>query len=198
MAHWVQRIIPVSFSGLAHPTPLMNCPLEIEAHHPPDLPPSVQPGKASTGTFTDRIRHHSRRGFTILEVGIASMIMAMGISTSILVIQRGFAMLDTARNITTAGQIMTSQMEQYRMLDWATVSAYPETATTLSLDSIFSGSSTVATRFALTRSVATPATDIRQITLTITWAGYDGRSISRSMTTYYARYGLHDYIYNGS
>lgn len=176
----------------------MNFPLEIEALNPPGLRPSVPAGKGATGTLMDRIRHHSRRGFTILEVGIASMIMAMGISTSILVIQRGFAMLDTARNITTAGQIMTSQMEQYRMLDWATVSAYPETATTLSLDSIFSGSNTVTTRFALTRSVATPATDIRQITLTITWTGYDGRSISRSMTTYYARYGLHDYIYNGS
>ncbi len=129
---------------------------------------------------------------------MAAMVMAMGISTSVLVIQRGFAMQDTARNITTAGQIMTSQMEQYRMLDWATVTAYPTAATAVSLDSAFSGSSSVGSRFTMSRTVSTPATDIRQITLTVTWTGYDGRRLSRSMTTYYARYGIHDYIYNGS
>ncbi|MBI3887275.1 MAG: hypothetical protein HY302_16340 [Opitutae bacterium] len=145
-------------------------------------------------------RSHLRscRAFTIAEVALASMIMALGIATSITVMQRGFIMLDTARNITTAGQIMVSQMEQIRMLDWTTVSAYPAGPTTLTLDSVFSSSSSVGSRFTMTRTVSTPSTNMLQITLTVRWTAYDGRSISRSMTTYYARYGIHDYIYNGS
>lgn len=142
----------------------------------------------------------SRRAFTIVEVALASAIMAMGIATSITVMQRGFAMIDTARNVTTAGQIMVSQMEQIRMLDWTTVSGYEAGPTTLTIDSVFTGSTSVGNRFTLTRSVSTPAssTNMRQISLTITWTAYDGRTLSRTMTTYYARYGIHDYIYNGS
>jgi prepilin-type N-terminal cleavage/methylation domain-containing protein len=138
----------------------------------------------------------SCRGFTIIEVALAAAIMAMGISTSIVVLQRGFAMLDSARNITTAGQILVSQMEQLRMYDWATVSAYPAGPTTLTIDAIFTSSNTVGSRFTLTRSVSSPATEVIQITFRIEWRNYDGRTLSREMTTYYARYGIHDYFYN--
>ena len=146
------------------------------------------------------ISSHLRRlaGFTIIEVALASAIMALGISTSITVMQRGFTQMDTARNITTAGQIMVSQMEQIRMLDWSVVSAYPAGPTTLTLDTVFSASSSVGSRFALQRSVATISTNVIQITLSVTWTGYDGRALTRSMTTYYARYGIHDFIYNGT
>jgi len=150
-------------------------------------------------SFLRRARLRSAcRGFTILEVALATAVMAMGIGTSIPVMQRGFRMIDSARNLTTAGQIMTSQLEQVRMLDWATVAAYPTAATPVSLDSVFSGNSSVGSRFTLTRTVSTQSTNVLEVTFTMTWSGMDGRQTSRTMTTYYARYGMHDYIYNGS
>lgn len=128
---------------------------------------------------------------------MAAAIMALGITTSITVLQRGFAMLDSARNITTSGQLLVSQMEQLRMLDYATVYGYLGGPTTITLDSSFTGNSAVGNRFTLTRTVATTSTtDMLQITYSISWRNYDGRTISRSMTTYYARYGIHDYFYN--
>lgn len=140
-----------------------------------------------------------RRGFTIAEVALAAAIMAMGISTSITVMQRCFLMIDSARHLTTAGQIMLNQMEQVRMLDWATVSAYSADATTVAIDSAFTANPAVADRFSLTRTVTTTATaNILQITYNVSWRGMDGRSTSRTMTAHYARYGIHDFIYNGS
>jgi hypothetical protein len=136
-------------------------------------------------------------GFTIAEVALAAAIMALGIATSITVMQRGFTMLDSARNITTAGEIITSQLEQVRMLDWATVAAYPADEA-VSLDSVFTGSASVGNRFRLTRTVTSLSAAMLQITFTIAWNSYDGRRQTRSMTTYYARFGIHDYIYNGS
>jgi Tfp pilus assembly protein PilV len=136
-------------------------------------------------------------GFTILEVALAAAVMAMGISTSIVVMQRGFAMLDTARNITTSGQLLASQMEQLRMLDYTTVSGYIGGPTSLSLDSAFTSSSSVGSRFTLTRTVSTTSTtDMLEVTYSISWRNYDGRTMTRSMTTYYAKYGIHDYYYN--
>lgn len=137
-------------------------------------------------------------GFTLIEVALAAAVMALGIATSITVLQRGFALLDTARSTTTAAQIMASQMEQMRMLDWATVSAYPASATTVPIDAAFTSNASVGTRFSMTRTTSTPETDLLQISFTVSWTAHDGRTLSRTMTTYYARYGIHDYIYNGS
>lgn len=140
-------------------------------------------------------RHRRFAGFTIFEVAMASAIMALGITTSITVLQRGFAQLDTARNITSAGQIMVGKMEEIRMSNWSAVSALPAGPTTLTLDTVFSASSSVGSRFTMTRTVTTLSASMLEIKLTVTWTGYDGRTISRSMTTNFAEHGIHDFIY---
>ena len=145
-----------------------------------------------------RAGSNHRGGFTLIEVALAAAVMAMGVATSITVLQRGFAMLDTARNITTAAQIMASQMEQVRMLDWAAVSGYAAGPTTIALDTIHSGNASIGNRFSMTRTTSAPAAEMVQVSFTVSWTAYDGRTLSRTMTTYYARYGIHDYIYNGS
>lgn len=145
----------------------------------------------------------SPRAFTIVEVMMAACVMALAITTSITTMQRAFLAIDGSRNITLAGQIMVSEMERTRMLGWT------ETAPTVGVGS-FSLSPTVDTldlptgytaftsRFTLKREVfEDPSnTNIRIIRFTITWRGYDARSLSRSYTMQYARYGIHDYLYN--
>lgn len=126
----------------------------------------------------------------------AVAIMALVITTSITVLQRGFLTLDTARNLAIAGQIMQSELEKMRLNDWATVSAYPAGPTTLTIDNVFTSNSAIGNRFTLQRTMSTPKTEFLQITLTITWNSVDGRTISRSYTTYYGHYGLYDYFYN--
>ncbi|MDE3084384.1 MAG: prepilin-type N-terminal cleavage/methylation domain-containing protein, partial [Verrucomicrobiota bacterium] len=48
----------------------------------------------------------SQGGFTILEVMMAAFVMALVLATSLIVIQRGFQAIDTARYTTLAGQIL--------------------------------------------------------------------------------------------
>ena len=136
--------------------------------------------------------------FTIAEVMMAAAIMALAISTSITVMQRAFASLDTARNLTTAGQIMQGEIEKMRLKDWTTVSAYPAGPTSLTIEQVFTDMSTIGSRFTMSRTVTTPQTDMREITLTVTWKAYDGRTISRKMKTYYCRYGLYDFYFNNT
>jgi Tfp pilus assembly protein PilV len=140
-------------------------------------------------------------GFTIFEVMIAAMVMAFAITTAITTMQRGFLSLDTARNITIAGQIMQSEFEKMRLRDWTVIGAYDTSApTTLTIDSSFTSNAFIGNRFALTRDVDVIATTtgigLRQITLTVSWNSYDGRPLSRSYTSYYGQNGLYDYYYN--
>lgn len=128
----------------------------------------------------------------------AAGILAFAISTSIVTMQRGFATLDTARNLTTAAQIIQSEIERMRLKDWATITAYPTSQTTIDVDSVFTDNTAIGNRFTLQREIASPEADMRQITLTISWKSIDGRTVRRSLTTYYYRNGLYDFFYNNT
>jgi Tfp pilus assembly protein PilV len=149
-------------------------------------------------------RAATKKAFTILEVMMAATVMVMAIATSITTLQKGFSSLDTARNLTIAGQIMQSEFEKMRLKDWTTIDGYDATGTEipLTIDSSFTvGNSIIASRgFALTRTVnpiaTTTGVGMKEITLTVTWQGYIGNTLTRSYSCYYGQNGLYDYFYN--
>ena len=131
---------------------------------------------------------------------MAAIVMAMAITTSITTLQRGFISIDSARNFVIAGQIMQSEIEKMRVSPWSTTATvtgivdYTDTVPAITIDPIFTSTTYISNRFTLTRTLADPKTDLRQITLTVNWRTLDGRNLSRSYTTYYARYGLYDFF----
>ena len=153
-----------------------------------------------TSPLAATLRRRARAGFTIVEVMAAAVVMALALTTSITALQRGFVALDSARNLTMAGQILQCEMEKMRMLRWETIEAYPATLDPMPLDAGFASNPTIAPRFRLRRDVAPVATSsgvgMKEVTFTVTWTGYDGRSVSRNYTTYYGQNGLYDYYYN--
>ena len=144
-------------------------------------------------------------GFTIMEVAMASFIMAMGIATSILTMQSGFRALDVARDTTIASQILQSEMERIRLLPWNNTSTsavdsiceLPATET-VNLSTMFSASSEFTNKFTVTRAVEADSTrpsDVRYITISVRWRSYDGMTHTRSFRSMYAKNGLYDYYY---
>lgn len=143
---------------------------------------------------------------------MSSFVMAFGIATSIVAMQTGFKTIDVARGTTIASQILQSEMERLRMMSWTTLAAM-STAT----DSVapvpagspagvekfdgaayFSSNPDVAGKYIITRTVAADGsrpTDVMNITISVQWTGYDGRSHTRSFTSMYAKNGLYDYYY---
>jgi Tfp pilus assembly protein PilV len=135
------------------------------------------------------------RAFTIAEVAIAVMVLAMTITTSISALQRAFLDLDTARNLEVAGNMLQCEMEKERLFNWAQASdgTYQPV-----IDTAFVRNPAIAGRFTLARAVV-PLTGhsglVVQITLTVRWRSCDGRSLSRSYTTYYGQGGLYAYFH---
>ena len=136
------------------------------------------------------------RGFTIVEVVMAVIILSLVIGTTITTIQRSFLSLDSARNINVAGQILQSEIEKTRMHDWSTVSAYGAGPTAMTLDPAFTSQKQIGNRFSVTRTISTVKTDMLKITYTASWNSLDGRPLNRSLTSFYAKDGLYDYFYN--
>ena len=166
----------------------------------------------STSIPSRRRRIRGCAGFTILEVMMAGFVLALGIATSITALQYGMRQVDTARNMTLAGQIMQSEIEILRLQNWSQIvalqAAQPSATSPSTIDpatTITSGSSTpldatltaIANRFTCTRLVEdiSGKSEMKRITLNVAWSGVDGRAHSLKFQTRYAKNGLSDYFY---
>ena len=134
---------------------------------------------------------------------MAASILVLVIASSITVLQAGIRIVDTARNMTMAGQICQSALELLRLQSWAQISVLPAEAAVNVTQAISSGNATaldarlnaVAGRFTCTRTITSPKVNMRRITITGTWRGVDGRLHSVSVETRYVKNGLNDYLY---
>lgn len=126
-------------------------------------------------------------GFTLLEVMIASIVLVLGIVTAITTLQRGFQSLDSARNLTSASQVMQSEMERLRLKNWTQIEDLQKASPALV--------PTEDTRFTCTLTIADLKTDMKEIVLRAEWRGYDGRPQTARLITRYGKSGLNDYFY---
>lgn len=131
--------------------------------------------------------------FTILEVMIASIVLVLGITTSITTLQRGFQAVDTARNYTFASQVMQSELERLRLKSWDQVQALQDSRDNNVTIAAVRG--TASSTFSCTRDIRDIKTDMKEVTLTASWRGYDGRPHSARFITRYGKSGLYDYFY---
>ncbi|MBI5766294.1 MAG: hypothetical protein HZA93_00750 [Verrucomicrobia bacterium] len=128
---------------------------------------------------------------------MATAILSLAIATSVTTLQRGYANLDSARNMVLAGQIMQTEIEKLRMSDWTTVNAYADdTDTAVTVDSVFTSNAAIGNRFTVTRRCTAPQTGMKQVTFTIAWRNFDRRQLTRSYSTYYCQNGLYDFFFN--
>jgi len=164
---------------------------------------SFRRGAASRPSAFRRLR--SVRAFTILEVTMASFVMALGIATSIVAMQTGFKQIDVARGTTISSQIIQSEMERLRMMPWSKTSTTAvDSITELPASETFDGATyfssnpDIVGKYTVTRAVVDDSTrpgKVRDITISVRWQSYDLRWHQRSFTAIYAQNGLYDYYY---
>ncbi|MEO7412340.1 MAG: hypothetical protein ABIZ81_03195 [Opitutaceae bacterium] len=155
------------------------------------------------------VRSMRGRGFTILEVMMAATVMALAIGSSIIVLQFGMRAIDTARCNTLAGQILQSQMEKLRMLNWGQLtqtSSSAASAATFTPDVAIgtipelqrfrvAGVANRCSQSIVSAPVVLSDTKMVLITLTASWRGLDGQLHTRRYITYYGKDGLSDFFY---
>jgi Tfp pilus assembly protein PilV len=131
-----------------------------------------------------------------VEVMIAVLVLALVLTTSITTMQRALLSLDSARCLETANRIIECELEKERLFTWTAASDATFSPT---IDTAFARDPTIAARFTLSRALTTVANhnnQMVQVSLTVVWRTYDGRSQSRNHVTYFGKGGLNDFIYN--
>jgi len=145
---------------------------------------------------TFRVRPN-QRGFTVIEVALASFVLVFAILSSFSVMITGFRTLEVARNITLSSQIAQSEIERLRLLNWAEIAALPGSSS-VDMATAFTSDAKLASRFTVTREVADVAGrtgEMRDITVIVSWTGLDGILRHRSYHMRYGKNGLYDYYY---
>jgi type II secretory pathway pseudopilin PulG len=147
----------------------------------------------------------SRKAFTLIEVMLAATIMLAGIVGAIQVLVSGSEMLETSRTQAVALQIIDSELAAVRMANLSgTWSASQPTAlangtSAISLATKYPASAypnfqsviNLFTSCTRTVSFAQSRTDYKQVTITLTWQNHEGRSYTRTGTTYVGKNGLY-------
>ena len=146
--------------------------------------------------LTRRLR--SRAAFTLVEVMMAFTILVVGLCAGLATLQSGFKTVDSARCSTLAAQIMQSQIERLRLLNWTDLTAVAGTDVTVPVtDLVPSSANDIAGRFTLTQTIQPDPsrTGIVDIRLNVSWTGLGSIRQNRSFATRYAKNGLYDYYF---
>ncbi len=141
----------------------------------------------------------TRAAFTLVEVMMAFTILIAGLCGGLATLQSGFKTIDSARCSTLSAQIMQSQIERLRLLNWAELNAAAGANLPVAVADLVPASALdMAGRFTLTQTIATdPARpDMANITLNVAWTGLGGIPQTRSFVTRYAKNGLNDYYFS--
>lgn len=69
-----------------------------------------------------------KRGYSLLELGVATAVLGITIASSMLILRMGFSMMESARDNTLVSQILQSEMENLRLKNWNQISALSEGA----------------------------------------------------------------------
>lgn len=125
---------------------------------------------------------------TLIEVMMGALVLTLVFFSTFSVMQKGFEMVDISRNTGLAGQILQSEIEDIRLKNWASLPA--DGTSDITLPSAFNA---VSGKFAATRTVTSVNSDMKKVTVQVTWTAYTGRSHTRRYETYYTKGGLNDY-----
>lgn len=141
-----------------------------------------------------RSPRRGQRGFTLVEIALAVIVLALAITTAITALQRSFTQADTARNLEIAAQMLQCEMEKERLFTWVQLTS---PAYVPAIDTSFARNPAISGRFTLSRStsyLAGTSNQMLQVTLTVRWTAYDGHALTRSYTSYFTQRGLYSYV----
>ena len=145
--------------------------------------------KAKRGT---RRRLSSTRGFTLVELMISTVVLLVIFAGGFGALHQGNRLIEIARDETRAGQILQSEIEDLRTLNWTEVTELNAEA---EYDPQSSFTNAYAERYDLTRVITTRSTTERLVTLFVTWNDNRGTPHTREYITLITQNGLYDYYY---
>lgn len=126
---------------------------------------------------------------------IAAVVLLFVFVSTLAALQTGYRLMEAARNTTLANQILQSEIEDARLLNWNKIKALTsaELILPVELQEQFKGSNRLIEEIA-DRTDSKGDSNMRRLTITVMWKSYAGRVHTRTYETLFAQQGINDYI----
>lgn len=131
-------------------------------------------------------------GYSLIEVLIASLVLSAVFVSSIAAMTMGYRMMESARFNTLAGQVIQSEIETLRLMNWTQVSALPSSQA-ITIDNHMTQAG--FNKFSGTRVVTNVRAKTKRIIVAVQWTAISGQSHTKRYTTFMTKDGLNDYYY---
>lgn len=132
-----------------------------------------------------------KKGFTLTEVLISFALMSMVAAAAFKAVQIGYATLEGARDQTRVTQIIQSEIEGLRTLNWTDLTALPEKAEFQPEGNFIH---LYGDRYTCYRFIETVRADMREVRVRVVW-DQGSRPQQQEFVTRFTRNGLNDYYY---
>lgn len=147
----------------------------------------------------------SEAASTLIEVIVATVIIAVAGAGVIGSINYGLFIMQLARENARATQIMLEKLESVRLYNWSEVTSNGYVPVTFTdyydpqggsnmLGTVYTGTLSVGNA-TFTGTAPSYSTNLRQFTVTVTWNTAGRVNHSRSLSTYVAKDGVQNYVY---
>lgn len=131
------------------------------------------------------------KAFTLVELMVGMTLAGIIFAGAFSGMKTGFDIVEEARDQARVTQLLQSEIERMRTLNWSDISALPAKES-ISLDGALASS--YRDRYSFIRTIQSNGTDRVIVTITANWQN-SGRSRDRSMLTGFSKDGLYDYYY---
>jgi len=123
---------------------------------------------------------------------VAGALLAVVIAGTLGLLRQGIYYVELARDQTRIAQILQSEIEDLRTLNWNDLTSFSATEQFTPQGTFVA---VYGDRYTCTRTITTTATDQRQVQVSATWT--DSHNIPRTMSyfTRFTKEGLNDYYY---
>ena len=127
-------------------------------------------------------------GYTLVEVMISSVILALAILSSMAVLSQCTTYIADMRLRARSAQILQQQIENMRLLSWASLQSLPSTfSDPTDTNNVYIGTISNSTY----QSYGTTATVLR-VTAQVTWTNMHNRIMTNSMTSLFSKGGINN------
>jgi hypothetical protein len=128
---------------------------------------------------------------SLVEVVIATAVLMVGLAGVSIALLTGLHLAETGRSSMLGSQVLQSEMETLRLLNWVEISALPAQAPV----PISQDYANISRNFSSSRTVRTVNDALKEVTVQIDWECRSGHRHTRAYRTYFAKEGLNDYYY---
>ncbi len=136
--------------------------------------------------------NQSKFGFSAIEVLMGAVLMASLIAGILQLISQGNYLVELSRDHTRVAQVLQSEIEDMRTLNWSDLTTLP------SNDSFSPEGSFISSyknRYICSRTISSPSSTQRQVLVSATWTDSRSRSHTTNYITRFSKEGLNDYYY---